>query len=54
MMNYMYFVGEASHLARDFDNVSKTDFPVRRLAQYTRRQHTNDKQALAAKVEASL
>ena len=38
---YLFFTGEAIHLARDFGYVSETEFPARQVAEYMCRQHTD-------------
>ena len=38
---FIYFSGEAIHLARDFGYVCETEFPARQVADYLCRQHTD-------------
>ena len=42
---FLFFSGEAIHLARDFGYVCETEFPAKHVAEYLCRQHTtNDEQ----------
>lgn len=36
---YVYVLGEAIHLARDFGYVCETEFPAKQVAEYLSRQH---------------
>ena len=38
---FLFSIGEAIHLARDFGYVCETEFPARQVAEYLCRQHTD-------------
>lgn len=40
-VSFLYWTGEAIHLARDFGYVCETEFPSRQVAEYLCRQHTD-------------
>ena len=41
---YIFFAGEAIHLARDFGYVCETEFPAKHVAEYLCRQHTTNEE----------